>query len=717
MDKKIIVGERRANGEAASKLLRGKVDVRGLVSERERERKLIFFRMGLGHAESVTMEMGDTFRQTGKAKPVAVRIACSLLRSQIISLLTDLFKRSDSLDCLPVSTPSKPDIAYTVGRLSRHTSSPDPSVLEGYTHASWRTDQEDYASMSGWMFTLGGGALSWGSKKQNCLTDSTIATDFWHWLHVVKKQNGYKTYCLGRRLGPKLLGRGDDSAQRLVKDMYKILNQVNTEQVPAGLTIPDNFTHLVSELKTNTYTAEDFAVMLKGMPPTCHLSLKKIQNCPMIAKMERSEREIRESKLQELMNKHFAASSIPKGIHCLSLRLTDEYSSNAHARRQLPSPELLPVLSDNSYYHFILATDNILAASVVVTSAVQSSLTPEKIVFHVITDKKTYAGMHSWFALNPISPAIIEVKGVHQFDWLTRDNVPVLEAVENHNGIRNYYHGNHVSGANLGDTSLRLFASKLQARSPKYISLLNHLRIYLPELFPNLEKVVFLDDDVVIQRDLSRLWEIDLNGKVNGAVETCKGEDAWVMSKRFRNYFNFSHPLIAKSLDPKECAWAYGMNVFDLRAWRKTNIRETYHAWLKENLRSNLTLWKLGTLPPALIAFRGHVQPIEPSWHMLGLGYQKDTSIESVPKAAVIHYNGQSKPWLQIVNALQVHNKRTGQFKGHLYEKLKLFESKVLCQIHFNIEARNQPGWSLSLSSATCFFPLWRKIDASLASV
>jgi hypothetical protein len=31
-----------------------------------------------------------------------------------------------------------------------------------------------------------------------------------------------------------------------------------------------------------------------------------------------------------LMYKHYAATAIPKGIHCLSLRLTDEYSSNAH---------------------------------------------------------------------------------------------------------------------------------------------------------------------------------------------------------------------------------------------------------------------------------------------------------------------------------------------------------------------------------------------------
>ena len=102
------------------------------------------------------------------------------------------------------------------------------------------------------------------------------------------------------------------------------------------------------------------------------------------------------------------------------------------------------------------------------------------------------------------------------------------------------------------------------------------------QLFPNLNKVVFLDDDIVVQRDLSPLWEINLEGKVNGAVETCRGEDNWVMSKRFRTYFNFSHPVISRSLDPDECAWAYGMNIFDLAAWRKTNIRDTYHFWLKE---------------------------------------------------------------------------------------------------------------------------------------
>ncbi|GJW11885.1 zinc finger, CCHC-type containing protein [Tanacetum coccineum] len=102
-------------------------------------------------------------------------------------------------------TCTRPDIAYAVGRLGRHISSPgkehwdavnrvfkylkqtmdygleyngDPSVLEGYTDASRITNQEDYASTSGWIFTLGGGAVSWGSKKQSCLTDSTMAAEF-----------------------------------------------------------------------------------------------------------------------------------------------------------------------------------------------------------------------------------------------------------------------------------------------------------------------------------------------------------------------------------------------------------------------------------------------------------------------------------------------------------------------------------------------------------
>ncbi|RVW80933.1 putative galacturonosyltransferase 13 [Vitis vinifera] len=87
---------------------------------------------------------------------------------------------------------------------------------------------------------------------------------------ILACQPGFRTYityidCLGRRLGPRLLGRADDSGQRLVRDFYKILNQVNTEELPDGLKLPDTFSQLVSEMKNKQYDAKTFAFMLRAM--------------------------------------------------------------------------------------------------------------------------------------------------------------------------------------------------------------------------------------------------------------------------------------------------------------------------------------------------------------------------------------------------------------------------------------------------------------------
>ncbi|VFQ58621.1 unnamed protein product [Cuscuta campestris] len=400
-------------------------------------------------------------------------------------------------------------------------------------------------------------------------------------------------------------------------------------------------------------TLEDFIAEYKGDDDAKTFALK------LKAMVTRLEETTRAAKIQEYLYRHVASNSIPKELNCILLTLANEHSTNSKARRQLPSPELVPALVDptSPFLHFVVASDNVVAAAVVASSLVRNSLRPHRIVLHVITDRKTYSAMHAWFSLHPLHPAIIEVKGLHHFDWLTKGKVPILEAMEKDERARSGFRGgssaimannnNNNNNKNKAERP-KVVAAKLQALSPKYNSPMNHIRIYLPQLFPSLNKVVFLDDDIVVQTDMSPLWEIDMAGKVNGAVETCRGDDKFVMSKRFKNYLNFSHPLIENSFDPDECAWAYGMNIFDLEAWRRTNITQTYHYWLEENLKSELSLWQLGTLPPGLIAFRGHVHAIDPFWHMLGLGYQQNTSIAQAERAGVIHFNGRAKPWLDI---------------------------------------------------------------------
>ena len=200
-----------------------------------------------------------------------------------------------------------------------------------------------------------------------------------------------------------------------------------------------------------------------------------------VHQVELFDKRAEQAELQATLYKHFASTGIPNGLHCLSLRLTTEYTSSARARRELPSPDLIPHLVNNSFHHFILATDNILAASVVASSTVKNAKEPGNIVIHVITDRKTYAAMHAWFALHPLPPAVVEVKGVHQFGWLTKDHVAVLEVLETHRNVLSYYHAHHGISTDFNVTP-RLLASQLQARSPTYISVLNHLRIYLPEV-------------------------------------------------------------------------------------------------------------------------------------------------------------------------------------------------------------------------------------------
>ncbi|GKD64876.1 zinc finger, CCHC-type containing protein [Tanacetum coccineum] len=54
---------------------------------------------------------------------------------------------------------------------------PEGFVMPGYSDASWINHVEDSSSTSGWVFLLGGGAILWASKKQTCITSSTMESE------------------------------------------------------------------------------------------------------------------------------------------------------------------------------------------------------------------------------------------------------------------------------------------------------------------------------------------------------------------------------------------------------------------------------------------------------------------------------------------------------------------------------------------------------------
>ncbi|KAK1561446.1 hypothetical protein QYE76_008287 [Lolium multiflorum] len=121
------------------------------------------------------------------------RIARDQLRySQIIGSLMYL------------ASATRPDISFVVSKLSRFVSRPGdvhwhalervlrylkgtasygihytgyPRVLEGYSDANWISDADETKATSGYLFTLGGGAVSWKSCKQTIITRSTMEAE------------------------------------------------------------------------------------------------------------------------------------------------------------------------------------------------------------------------------------------------------------------------------------------------------------------------------------------------------------------------------------------------------------------------------------------------------------------------------------------------------------------------------------------------------------
>ena len=100
---------------------------------------------------------------------------------------------------------TRPDVAHSISVTSRYQSNPGEDhwkavknilkylrrtkdiflvfggselKIEGYTDSSFQSESDDSTSMSGYVFTLNGGAISWKSSKQSTTADSTVEAEY-----------------------------------------------------------------------------------------------------------------------------------------------------------------------------------------------------------------------------------------------------------------------------------------------------------------------------------------------------------------------------------------------------------------------------------------------------------------------------------------------------------------------------------------------------------
>ncbi|XP_068668790.1 probable galacturonosyltransferase 7 isoform X2 [Aristolochia californica] len=310
--------------------------------------------------------------------------------------------------------------------------------------------------------------------------------------------------------------------------------------------------------------------------------------------------------------------TVPKSLHCLSMRLTVEYFRSHSAGEEDDKHE------DPTYHHYVIFSNHILAASVVINSTVMHSEDTANLVFHVVTDGQNYFAMKFWFIRHKYKNATVDVLNIDDL------NLKHMEESVSHLLVHEEF---RVSIRSASAENL----SAIQTRT-EYISVFGSTHFLLPEIFPNLKRVVVLGDDVVVKRDLSPLWSLDMEGMVNGAVEYCG-----VRHGQLRRYLGQS------ILDSNSCAWMSGLNVINLERWRESNLTETYRRHLMQQQQNGDKEFKTaGTLPAYLLAFHNQIYALDNSWALSGLGYNYRVDTELIKKAAVLHYNGNMKPWLDL---------------------------------------------------------------------
>ncbi|XP_050212432.1 probable galacturonosyltransferase 7 isoform X2 [Mercurialis annua] len=314
-----------------------------------------------------------------------------------------------------------------------------------------------------------------------------------------------------------------------------------------------------------------------------------------------------------------AVQTMPKSLHCLSMKLTVEYFNSSLSDTE---PSISEKFTDPSLNHYVIFSNNILASAVVINSTITHTRDTGNSVFHVLTDQQNYFATKLWFFRNVYREAAIQVLNIEQLGLDYHDKAALLSM-----SLPVEFRVSFSSVDNPSATELKT----------EYMSVFSNAHYLLPYIFPNLKKVVVLDDDVVVQQDLSALWNLNMGGKVNGALQLCSVRLGQLASYLIDGY----------SFDKNSCLWMSGVNLIDLARWRELGLTETYQKLGQQVTRVSASP-EAAALSANLLTFHDQIYTLDNVWTLSGLGHDSELNVEVIKKAAVLHYNGRMKPWLEV---------------------------------------------------------------------
>ena len=175
------------------------------------------------------------------------------------------------------------------------------------------------------------------------------------------------------------------------------------------------------------------------------------------------------------------------------------------------------------------------------------------------------------------------------------------------------------------DISAQLESIKSRLKNVYHFSVVTYYRLFIASLFPQYDKVVYLDCDLVVLGDISELYEIELGENILGA-----GPEQFVQNTdEFRLYARR-----ALGVDPDKYVNA-GVLLMNLKAFRRSRIEEKFIRLITEH--------DFDLLDPDQ-AYLNYL--CEGRIHILPSGWNKEPMpLACEGKKNIVHYALYKKPW------------------------------------------------------------------------
>lgn len=199
---------------------------------------------------------------------------------------------------------------------------------------------------------------------------------------------------------------------------------------------------------------------------------------------------------------------------------------------------------------------------------------------------------------------------------------------------------------------------KPDSSRPELLHPLNFVRFYLPLLDINHKRLIYVDDDVIVQGDIKDLFDIKLKpGHAAAFASDCDLPDSHEMVRNigmqttYMGFLDYRQQQVRDlGINPNDCSFNPGVFVADISEWRRQTITKELEKWMEENFKHNIYSSSVAggvATPPMLIVFHDKYTTLEPLWHVRHLGYSPDAyySESYLRGAHLLHWNGPFKPW------------------------------------------------------------------------